>query len=189
MASFLQEFLRAPRSIGAIAPSSGALAEAMLAPLDLGNRGTVLELGPGTGAFTAPIAAHLGPWHRYLGVEINPNFVRLLRLRYPTLDFAQASVEEIERLLDERHWDKIDAVVSSLPWASLPAALQERVFPTLSRRSRPGAVFSTFGYLQGLLTPGAIALRRRMAATFARVERSAIVWRNLPPAVVYVGRW
>jgi phospholipid N-methyltransferase len=189
MAGLLQEFLRSPRSIGAIAPSSGALAEAMLSPLDLPRRGTVLELGPGTGALTEHIAPRLGPWHRYLGVEINGSFVRALQRRFPALDFAHASVEDLDRILRERDWPQVDAVVSALPWASLPQTLQDRVFSALSRHRGPGAGFATFAYVQGLLLPGGQALRRRMANEFSTVERSPIVWRNLPPAIVYIGRW
>lgn len=189
MATLLREFLRAPARTGAIAPSSPALAATMLRPLELERRTAVLELGPGTGAFTAQIATSLGPWQRYLGVEINPGFVRLLRQRFPGLDFAHASVAEIDSILQARGWNQVDAVVSGLPWTTLPVALQDRVFSTLRRYCRPGAVFATFGYLQGLVAPGGVALRRRMQAEFADVARSPVVWRNLPPAVVFVGRW
>lgn len=188
MASLLQEFLRSPRTIGAVAPSSDALAEAMLAPLDLPNRGAILEFGPGTGAFTAHIARHLGPWQRYLGVELNPQFVATLRGRFPALEFAQESVGNLESVLAGRNWSGIDAVVSGLPWASLPVALQDRVFAALGRHCRPGAAFATFGYVHGLFAPGARALRRRMLKEFTSVERSPVVWRNLPPAVVWIGR-
>jgi phosphatidylethanolamine/phosphatidyl-N-methylethanolamine N-methyltransferase len=49
-------------------------------------------------------------------------------------------------------------------------------------------VFSTFAYLQGLVLPNARALRERLDAEFSNVTRSPIVWRNLPPAFVYVCR-
>jgi phosphatidylethanolamine/phosphatidyl-N-methylethanolamine N-methyltransferase len=186
MTSLLREFLRSPRTVGAIAPSSAALAKAMLDPLDLPDRASVLELGPGTGPFTAHIERLLGPWSRYLGVEVNPAFVALLRRRHPALEFAQASVEHLDHLLEERNWTRIDAVICSLPWASLPVSLQDRVFATLRRLSPPGAVFATYAYVQGMALPGGRALRRTLKAEFRSVTRSPIIWRNVPPAIAYI---
>ncbi|HET6183487.1 MAG TPA: methyltransferase [Acetobacteraceae bacterium] len=161
----------------------------MLAPFDFSKPADIVELGPGTGALTAIIAARLSPRHRYLGIEINPRFVRPLRARFPGLVFAHASVVELGAVLEVHGWTGFDMVVSGLPWASLPIGLQTRAFAELARHARPGAVLTTFAYLHGLAAPGSIALRRRMRATFKRVERGPIVWGNLPPALVYVGRW
>jgi hypothetical protein len=37
---------------------------------------TIVEFGPGTGAFTREISARLMPGRRYLGIELNPDVVR-----------------------------------------------------------------------------------------------------------------
>ena len=50
---------------------------------------------------------------------------------------------------------------------------------------RPGGRFATFAYLQGLLVPPGQKFRRRLDDYFTRVERSRVVWWNLPPAFVY----
>ena len=46
----------------------------------------------------------------------------------------------------------------------------------------------TFGYFQSLVLPGAWALRRRLARSFAAVRRSPVVWGNVPPAFAYICR-
>ena len=85
--TFLRQFARSPRSIGAVLPSSAALAEAMLAPVDFSAARTVVEFGPGTGAFTRAIAQRLPSHTRYLGIELNPTFCRSLALSFPRLRF------------------------------------------------------------------------------------------------------
>ncbi len=56
----------------------------------------------------------------------------------------------------------------------------------IMRVLRPGGVFVTFAYLQGLMLPAAGMLRRRLKSEFSRVETTKIVWRNVPPAFAYV---
>ena len=52
---FLRQFVQSPRTVGAVLPSSPALARAMLAPIDFASARTIVEFGPGTGAFTREI--------------------------------------------------------------------------------------------------------------------------------------
>ncbi len=183
---FLREFLRHPQSIGAIAPSSAALARRMLTAIGLPSRRTIVEFGPGTGAFTRLVAAALAPGQAYLGIERSGAFVQRLRRDFPALRFEQDSVENLEPILARHGLGPVDAVLCGLPWASLPIPVQDRVFAALRRTTQPGAVFATFAYLQGLLLPGAWALRRRLQAEFPQVRTSPVVWRNLPPAFVYI---
>ena len=49
---FLQAFLKNPLKVGAIAPSSPALAAKMLEDIEPDENDVVLELGVGTGAIT-----------------------------------------------------------------------------------------------------------------------------------------
>jgi phospholipid N-methyltransferase len=185
---FLGQFLAAPRSVGALLPSSPALAAAMVAPIDFGTAPTVVEFGPGTGAFTAAILARMGGRGRYVGIELNPLFCRHLAARFPGTDFVEGSVADLAALMATKNISRIDAIVCGLPWASLPVALQARVFDAIGDLLADDGVFCTFAYVQGLVLPGAWALRRALRARFARVAQSAVVWRNVPPAFVYYCR-
>jgi phosphatidylethanolamine/phosphatidyl-N-methylethanolamine N-methyltransferase len=187
-ALFLRQFVQSPRTVGAVLPSSAALARAMLAPIDFASGRTIVEFGPGTGAFTRAIAARLAPGCRYLGIELNPQFVRGLAAEFPHLTFVHGSVADLTQILAAHGIDSIDAIACGLPWASLPIPLQETVFAAIDRALVPGGVFVTFGYLQSLVLPGAWALRRRLRHRFAEVRHTPIVWGNVPPAFVYVCR-
>jgi phospholipid N-methyltransferase len=187
-ALFLRQFVRSPRSVGAVLPSSAALARAMLAPIDFTSARTIVEFGPGTGAFTRHIAARLAPGCRYLGIELNPDFVRGLAKAFPSLAFVHGSVADLGQILAARRIGPIDAIVCGLPWASLPMSLQETVFAAIDLTLVPGGVLATFGYLQSLALPGAWTLRRRLRRDFAEVGHSPVVWGNVPPAFAYICR-
>ena len=185
---FLRQFVQSPRTVGAVMPSSAALARAMLAPIDFASARTIVEFGPGTGAFTREISARLMPGRRYLGIELNPEFVRELAAEFPCLSFVHGSVADLAQILGAADIDRVDAIVCGLPWATLPISLQETVFAGIDRTLVPGGVFATFGYLQSLILPGAWALRRRLRRSFAEVGRSPVVWGNVPPAFAYICR-
>jgi phospholipid N-methyltransferase len=70
--AFLQSFLREPASVGALSPSSKALARTMIEGFALKSADTVVELGPGTGAFTAPIREQIGRHTTFLTMELAP---------------------------------------------------------------------------------------------------------------------
>ena len=71
----LRKFLRSPRTVGAVTPSSRALARAMIANLPINEPASIVELGPGTGAFTGAILDRVGPKARVLAMELEPEFV------------------------------------------------------------------------------------------------------------------
>jgi phospholipid N-methyltransferase len=185
---FLRQFAHSPRTVGAVLPSSAALARAMLAPIDFAAARTIVEFGPGTGAFTRAIAARLSPDHRYLGIELNAEFVRELARTFPGLRFVHGSVADLLPILEAHGIASVDAVICGLPWASLPMSLQKTVFAGLGRVLVPGGVFVTFAYLQSLVLPAARSLRRQLRLNFAQVMRTPVVWGNVPPAFAYICR-
>jgi phospholipid N-methyltransferase len=48
-----------------------------------------------------------------------------------------------------------------------------------------GGYFTTFAYLQGTILPTGINFRKRLEKYFSSVEKSRVVWLNIPPAFVY----
>ena len=184
--TFFSEFWRSPRAVGALLPSSRGLSAAMVATIDFSSLSTIVEFGPGTGIMTADIAARLRREQRYLGVEVNKVFYERLIKRFPNLQFVNQSAVDLNDILRNAQIAQIDAVLCGLPWASLPIDEQEKILGAMLRFLRNGGVFVTFAYLQGLLLPGAWALRRRLKKNFASVTTTKVIWRNFPPAFAYV---
>ncbi|RPJ85008.1 MAG: SAM-dependent methyltransferase [Acidobacteria bacterium] len=148
---------------------------------------TIVEFGPGTGPFTRELARVLAVPSCYLGVERNPEFVRMLRQKFHGLRFAEGSAEDARRYISAEGRGKVKAVVWGLPFASLPPSVQDRIIETLDALVGPGAEFRTFQYVHAYGLPTAIRFRHRMAAVFGPHRRHAVVFRNFPPA--FVLRW
>ena len=87
-------FLRNPRTVGALSPSSKALAYDIVNGLDLSGAVRVVELGPGTGALTGAIVEKIGAEARFFAVDIEPAFVRQIRQRWPDIECVCASAEQ-----------------------------------------------------------------------------------------------
>lgn len=182
---FLVQFLFRPAGVGAVAPSSRHLAQAMVEWIDWSELRVVVEYGPGTGAFTADILARLPAEARFFALEINPTFCEALHRRFPELRIYRQSVQEVDQVCQQEGVSQVDAVLCGLPWAAFSHREQVAYLDAMFRVLRPGGQFVTFAYLQGLVLPAGRRFRRRLDEYFSTVESSRTVWRNLPPAIVY----
>lgn len=184
---FLREFARDPLHTAAVAPSSPALAAAMVEPLP--SSGVVVELGPGTGAFTRAIQEHTAGRVRHLAVELNPRWAALLERRHPEVDVVRADARTLPALLAERGVPEADAVVSGLPWVAYSPGpdgrgLHDVIVDALS----DDGVFTQFAYAWTRWAPPARRQLADLRAHFADVTIGPVVRANLPPAVVYTAR-
>jgi phosphatidylethanolamine/phosphatidyl-N-methylethanolamine N-methyltransferase len=173
---FLLRILRNPRNVGAVAPSSAALARAMAAQIPDGD-GPVLELGPGTGAITEAIIARGVAAERLTAIEFDADFAVLVQRRFPRAKVLRGDAFDLARTLGSAA--PFSAILSGLPLLNFPperrASLLAQIFAALA----PGAPFIQFSY--GLKPPVS-------APQGARVVRAAFIPFNLPPARVWVYR-
>lgn len=190
---FLTAFLRRPGTMGAITPSSERLATVLASVVPTAGgagRGnvTVVELGPGTGAVSAVIAGRLPGGGRHLAVELDADMVAYLRRTRPGLEVVHGDARELGKLLAENGVGHVDAVICGLPWALFDDATQAEILAEISRAIGTTGAFTTFAYLHGMALGAARRFRRTLRGTFEEVLVSATVWRNVPPAFVYVCR-
>ncbi len=184
----IAQFCKSPQSVGTVVPSSRELVEEMLAPIDFSRLTTLVEYGPGTGSITSVIADRLSGSSRYIGIEINGKFHEDLCRRFPQFTFVNKDATDVGAILRSFNIEQVDAIVCGLPWASLPSTLQPLILDGVKQYLRPGGIFITYAFLQGLLLPGAWTLRRRLHARFFSVKTTRIVWNNVLPAFAYVCR-
>jgi phospholipid N-methyltransferase len=182
---FFVGFLRRPRSVGAVAPSSPHLSEVILEDCDLRAARVVVELGAGTGAITSVIRDRIGPHTNFLALEIDEQHVRRLRDRFPDVQVCNESAEYLCDCLARRGLAAADCIICGLPWASMTRSTQSRIMEEILAALKPGGQFCGFGYVHASWHPSARAFRRTLRSHFPRVRISSIVWRNLPPAFAY----
>lgn len=186
--AFLAAALRRPATMGAVAPSSARLGAVLASVVPRTGEPVVVELGPGTGAVSAVIAEKLPVGARHLAVELDPAMVEYLRRTHPELDVVQGNAADLGKLLAERGITRADAVICGLPWALFDDATQTALLGEISAAIGDHGAFTTFAYLHGMTLGAARRFRRRLRDTFDEVLVSATVWRNVPPAFVYVCR-
>jgi phospholipid N-methyltransferase len=186
--TFLERAVRKPNLVGAVAPSSPNLAREMAAVVPSAGRPVVVELGPGTGALSGAIAERLPAGGRQVAIELDSGMVEYLRIELPWLEVIQGDAARLGDLLGEAGIGKVDAVVSGLPWSIFPARLQQDILDQVGAVLAPGGAFTTFAYVHALGMSGARQFRRRLDLSFDEVLTSHTVWRNVPPARIYVCR-
>lgn len=174
--------------VGAFAPSSSHLANRMVRGLELEKARAVLEFGPGTGVVTDAILPRLGPKTKFIAIELNDEMVRGFRKRHPTVNLVHDSVEHARRICDSYGVDKADIIISGLPWASFPNALQDRILKAIDQVLAPDGQLITFGYHIGTLLPAGKRFYQKLQSRYSSIEKSPPIWRNLPPAFVYTCR-
>lgn len=187
---FLRRFLRQPRDVASIWPSSKHLTERMFADLALESGDVVLEYGPGTGSFTVEVERlrASGVNVRYLGIEKDPGMHAFLVRRFPDLDFELGDAADVAALCQARHLPRAAAVISGLPLIFLDRPTLEGIFAGTAQSMKPEGVFRTFSYVHSYPTRSAGELRELMAACFEDYSLGTPVVRNLPPAFVLTGR-
>jgi phosphatidylethanolamine/phosphatidyl-N-methylethanolamine N-methyltransferase len=181
-AAFIRGWLRNPLKIGAVSPSSRALARRMAEAVPAEpSDGIVVELGPGTGVVTAGLLeAGIAP-ENLVCLEYQPEFCTLLRARFPRVHVLQGDAYEpppaLAGFLRER---RLRAVVSSLPLMTKPEPERARAVAGYLDLLPPGAPFIQFSY----------ALSAPVRATLVDADVAVSPWikRNLPPARVITYR-
>ncbi len=183
--TFFREFVKNCQNTGAVAPSSERLAKRMMVAGRVARAQNVLELGPGTGAFTREIQRTLPQGANYLGLDMNPAFIASLKSQFPAMRFEQAAAQHFDYAAHLQDGG-FDAIVSGLPWAALPESVQTALLEQIFTVLKPGGVFATFVYKGIHWLPRGQKFRRLLTARSGKLEITPTVWRNLPPAFVYV---
>ncbi len=181
---FMKAAGRNPGAVGAVLPSSRALANQMVRGIDFTDGHDVIELGPGTGPFTAALQRHMPDPSRYLGIDLNPEFIALLQGRFPAMQFVAGSAAEADQLAASAGLHQVRTILSGLPFASLPVSVQDGVIEALDRLLQPGVIFRTFQYVHAMPLGSARRFRRLMHERFGHCRISRPVMLNIPPAVV-----
>ena len=181
-----QEFLRAtlknPLGVGAIAPSSKALAKLMVEGISPSKESLVLELGVGTGAVTEAISEILPDPESYLGIEIDKRLAGLVQEKYPDLKILNADACSCTEVLKKMELGKVRYILSGIPFVSLPKDVCEKIFAQIDGFMEKGCLFRTFQYVHGFYTPPAKRLRDYMTERYGPMDKSKIVFKNVPPA-------
>lgn len=184
LAVFLREFVRSPLRTASVVPSSPRLAEQLIAAVPASGDPVVVELGPGTGIVTSAIQDRLRGRGRHIAVELNPAMSAHVARRCPEVEVVTGAAADLPTILADRGLDGADHIVSGLPWSAFTTTLVDTIAAALS----PDGVYTQFTYAWTRWAPPARRQLGQLRQAFDEVVTTRTVWRNLPPAVVYISR-
>jgi phospholipid N-methyltransferase len=176
--AFFQDFLKRPKQVGSILPSSRFLERRVARTAGLDEARTVVELGPGTGGTSHALLRAMRRDARLLVIEINPRFAGLIRLAVqdPRLQVHCGDARELEEILAERALPAPDAVVSGIPFSTMPHKVGLDILAAVKRSLAPEGSFVAY------------QLRDRVEILGKRVfgpARVQVELRNVPPMRVF----
>lgn len=172
---FLWKFLKHPKKIGSIIPSSNSLTKKMLEDLPWNSLDNIVELGAGTGVFTAYIAAHKKNDCKAIIIEQDNIMRTMLEKRHPDLLFG-SQAENLLSIIKEKKLSSIDCIICSLPFASLSCDLRNEILCNIKIALKDGGRFIAFQYSPQMYY--------KFSNSFKEVSLNFEL-RNIPPAFVY----
>jgi phosphatidylethanolamine/phosphatidyl-N-methylethanolamine N-methyltransferase len=167
-----------PAMVGALLPSSRGLARAMARAAE--GAELIVELGAGTGAITAALCEQ-HPRTPTIAVELQAALAEHLAARYPQVDVRCAPAHSVLRGLEAAVPRVV--LVSSLPFRSLPLRWRAPTSLAIERFLLADARRHLVQYTYQPRAP--FDLRH---ADALRWHQYGVVWRNAPPAWVWVLR-
>jgi phospholipid N-methyltransferase len=175
---FLRGFLRKPKEVGSIIPSSRFLERRIIRCAHVADAHTVVELGPGTGGTTRALLRAMRPDARLIAIEINPRFVEHLRQNVPDrrLTVLQGSAADVSALLAAEGLDGADVILSGIPFSTIPRPLGLEILRAVRGALRPNGRFVAYQFRDRVESLGREVFGRPRVQTEIR---------NVPPMRVY----
>ncbi len=183
--SFARQSISEPASTGAVAPSSRYLVERVIRMADVTSAQAVVELGPGTGAFTEQIQHHLADNASFFALEVNKTFADATQQRCPDVRVYHDAADQLPKYLKKNNLPSCDLIISSLPWTIFESAEQDRLLDTIAMSLKPGGIFISIVYLGATARVRGRYFINSLPLHFKSIQKSKTVWQNLPPTQVY----
>lgn len=176
---FAQQFLRHPRQIGSIIPSSAFLEQRVISAADIGSARFVVELGPGTGGMTQAMLQAMAPQARLLSIEINPLFhEQVSRIQDDRLVPHLGSAADIRQIAASYGLGVPDAIVSGIPFSTMDQKIGTQILAEVADVLADAGRFVAYQF-----NPRVGALGRPFLGT----PEIAMEFLNIPPMRVF--RW
>lgn len=121
-------FKKQTGNIGAFASSSRYVIGRVLKLIKNKPLNQIIEYGPGNGVLTLELLKHLSPNGKLLAIEINPEFLKILRkIPDSRLTVIDGKIQDISKNINNYNFNQVDLVVSSIPFSWLSKIEQDEV--------------------------------------------------------------
>ena len=177
---FWRQYIRRPLGVGAVMPSGPKLARAMVDALDPKANDIVVELGPGTGAFTRQLIADGVAQQNLVLVELDRHFAGFLKRQFPRATVVQDSAARLPDILKALGHPRVRCILSGLPLRSMSPNDRKAVTRAVAASLERGGILTQFSYFHISPLPERLSERCGLQR-----RRAGVVLSNVPPAVVW----
>jgi phospholipid N-methyltransferase len=144
---FFRGFMRSPEQVGSVIPSSRFMERRITDMAELASARCVVELGPGTGGTTRAILEAMPADGRLLTIELDPQFSALLDdIGDPRLVSHIGSAADLGLILQQYGLPAPDAVISGIPFSTMPRAVADTIIEAIGRELAPGGRFLAYQF-------------------------------------------
>lgn len=185
--TILKQFLKKPKTTGAVWSSSPSLCDVITSEVGIENAEMIVELGPGTGAVTEFILQKKNSKAKFIAIEVNQEMHDVFARKYPNVKVYNDCASKLPEIISQKEnvSKGADLIISGLPWATFSSSLQEEILDSIVETLADNGIFTTYGYIQGILLPAAGAFKKLLDKHFSTVKKTPVVWKNIPPAFCY----
>jgi phosphatidylethanolamine/phosphatidyl-N-methylethanolamine N-methyltransferase len=143
---FFRGFIRHPARVGSIVPSSHRLEQRLVRSARIREARTVVEFGPGTGGTTAAFLQAMSPTAQLLAIELDRDFYQHLcnAITDARFNLELGSAEHLADFLSARRMPAPDAIISGIPFSTMPPEVSDRVAAAIAKVLRPGGRFVAY---------------------------------------------
>lgn len=176
---FFKEFLKNTKQIGSVIPSSSFLSKAIVSKINYKNANVIVELGAGTGVFTEMLVNNLNPNTKLFIFEINPLLYKTLYNKFSYFEnvcIINTGAENLANILCLHGVDKVDYILSGLPFLNFPLTLRNRIFTNIQSSLKLNGELILFQYTKFL---------ENEFKDFFEINSVEKIYLNFPPANIY----
>ncbi len=175
---FFKQWLRSPKSMGSIIPSSRFLAKALAGEAAWTPGRYVVELGGGTGAITQGLLDRGIPADKLVVIELETHLYTYLKGRFPDLAVVQGDATRLDEILERLGIvGQVSTVISGLPMVQMPLDFQRAIIEQgFKAMGGKGAMLQ---YSYSPVSP----IPAKKLGVKAEIARRVVL--NVPPAFVW----
>lgn len=174
---FFRQWLRSPKSMGSVIPSSRALARAVAKEVVRRPGEAIVELGGGTGAISDGLLESGVPRDKLVIVELDGELHSYLKQRFAGVRVVRGDATRLNDILAQQGIDRVSTVVCGIPMVTMSPEFQRAIVEASFRSMGTDGLFLQYSYSP--VPP----IRARKLGYEMRLAH--YVLRNIPPATVW----
>jgi len=177
--AFFQEFLKHPRQVASIIPSSHFLEQRVIKAASVKSAKSIVELGSGTGGITRAILRHMAQHASLLSIEINTQLHTLMnQIEDDRLIAHLGDALDLKDIISMYKLDEPDVIISGIPISTMCNSSGNKIIEAISFVLAPGGRFVAYQLSDCIAA---------LCKPYLGVGQVDVEFFNIPPLRVY--RW